>query len=229
MGIYSEAIGDQLIRVAKTVYDKVLFDIRCKYPTDKIVVDEVFDQNVYELNGSYFDKDGVTVDLGANIGAFSLFAAVHGTKVISVEPEPNNLKALEKNIKINDMNNLITVAPYAISDYVGSTKISNDGGDSTILNKLDGSVVSVITLDKLFEIYQIEQVNVLKIDIEGSEVQAVVGSSRETMNKCKYVAIEFDIKTGSRMGDIVKKLSETHHTRTMGSWERGGMIWAWLY
>jgi FkbM family methyltransferase len=229
VGVYPKRFGDQLIKVAKTVYSRVFFDTRCNYPTDNIVIDEVFNQNVYELTGGHFDKDGVTVDLGANIGAFSIYAAEHGTKVISVEPEPNNLKALKRNIKINDMSSLITVAPYAISDYIGSAKINNDGGDSTILYNTDGFVIDVITLDKLFDLYQVEEVNVLKIDIEGSEVQAVLGSSKETMSKCKYVAIEFDIKTGDQMGDIIKKLSETHHTRTMGSWKRGGMIWAWLY
>jgi FkbM family methyltransferase len=229
MEVHLRRFGDQLIKVAKTAYSRVFFDTRCKYNTDNIVIDEVFSQNVYEVTGGHFDKDGVTIDLGANIGAFSIYAAKHGTRVVSVEPESNNLKALKRNIGINDMNNLITVAPYAISDYIGSAKINNAGGDSTILDNTDGLVVDVITLDKLFDLYQIKEVNVLKIDIEGSEVRAILGSSKETMNKCKYVAIEFDIKTGDRMGDIIKKLSETHHTRTMGSWERGGMIWAWLY
>ena len=56
----------------------------------------------------------------------------------------------------------------------------------------------------------------------GSEMPA----SKETLNKCKYITMEFDIRSGMHMGDIVQKLSETHHVRTMGSWERGGMIWA---
>ena len=33
--------------------------------------------------------------------------------------------------------------------------------------------------------------------------------------------MEFDIRSGNLLGDMVKKLSETHHVRTMGSWERG--------
>lgn len=65
--------------------------------------------------------------------------------------------------------------------------------------------------------------------LEGSEPEIILGASQHNLNNCKNIAIEFDIRTGNKMGDIVQKLSETHHVRTMGSWERGGMIWAWLY
>ena len=41
--------------------------------------------------------------------------------------------------------------------------------------------------------------------------------------------MEFDHRTGNRLGEMTQKLSETHHVRTMGSWERGGMVWAWIY
>ena len=77
--------------------------------------------------------------------------------------------------------------------------------------------------------YNIEEVDILKIDVEGSETEIISGASKENLNKCKYITMEFDIRSGAFMGDMVKKLSETHHVRTMGSWERGGMIWAWLY
>ena len=206
------------------------FDIRDDYDTDHIVVKEIFEENVYEVDGGRFAEEGVTVDIGANIGTFSMLAAQKGSKVYAVEPEPHNLEALKTNIKLNNFNEYITVVPLGISNFKGTAVINDSGGGSTI--KDDGAFgadIEIISLDDLFNLYNINKVNVLKIDVEGSEVDIILGASKETLNKCKYITMEFDIRSGNQLGAMTQKLSETHHVRTMGSWERGGMIWAWLY
>lgn len=206
------------------------FDLRDNYETDKIVIKEIFEENVYEVNSGRFAVDGVTVDIGANIGAFSILAASHGSKVYAVEPEPHNLEAMKNNITLSGMDHLITAVPYGISDFKGTAVIHDSGGGSSIKDDgAFGAEIEIMTLDNLFELYHIDSVNVLKIDVEGSESEIILGASKETLNKCKYISMEFDIRSGNKLGEITQKLSETHHVRTMGSWERGGMIWAWLY
>ena len=206
------------------------FDLRDSYDTDPIVIKEIFEENVYEVNSGRFAVEGVTVDIGANIGAFSLLAASHGCKVYAVEPEPHNLEAMNNNIALSNLNDLVISVPYGISNFKGTAVIHDSGGGSSI--KDDGAFganIEIMTLDNLFSLYHIDRVNVLKIDVEGSEGDIILAASKETLNKCAYITMEFDIRSGSTLGDIVKKLSETHHVRTMGSWERGGMVWAWLY
>lgn len=208
----------------------ISFDLREDYETDPIVVREIWEENVYEVKDTHFNKGGVVVDLGANIGTFSIYAAHFGATVYAVEPEPHNREALEKNIALNSMKDKIHVLPYAISDYKGTAVISDSGGGSTIKDDgIFGAEVEVMSLDNLFSLYHINSVDVLKIDVEGAELEIILGASRDNLNKCKFITMEFDVRSGSRMGDMVQKLSETHHVRTMGSWERGGMIWAWLY
>jgi FkbM family methyltransferase len=210
--------------------DGISFDLREDYDTDPIVVREIWEENVYEVKDTHFNRGGVVVDIGANIGTFSVYAAHFGATVYAVEPEPHNREALEKNIVLNKMNDRIYVLPYAISDYKGTAVINDSGGGSTIKDDgIFGTEVEVMALDSLFSLYHIDSVDVLKIDVEGAEAEIIIGASRDNLNKCKFITIELDIRSGSRIGDIVKKLSETHHVRTMGSWERGGMIWAWLY
>lgn len=209
---------------------KLKFDLRDDYDTDEIVVKEIFEENVYEVHDTHFNRGGVVVDIGANIGTFSLFAAQFADRVYAVEPEPHNLKALKNNIIINNMNDKVITIPYGISDFKGTAVIHDSGGGSSI--KDDGSFgaeIEIMTLDNLFSLYQIDSVDVLKIDVEGSEVEIILGASQENLNKCKYITMEFDIRSGKSLGKMTQKLSETHHVRTMGSWERGGMIWAWLY
>ena len=209
----------------------IVFDIRKTYKTDKIVIREMFKENVYEIHGWHFDdKDGVVVDIGANIGAFSIQAASIGaTKVFAIEPEPNNLVSLKNNIKLNSLDSVIEIVEFGISNFVGTAMINDNGGDSTIYGEDGKTPIEITTLDNIFKKYKINNVNVLKIDVEGPEPEIILSSSKKNLNKCKYIAIEFDIRSGSRLGEIVQKLSETHHVRTMGSWERGGMIFANRY
>jgi FkbM family methyltransferase len=210
--------------------DTVVFDIREDYPTDKIVIREIWEEDVYEVKDTRFNLGGVVIDIGANIGAFSLYAAYHGATVYAIEPEPHNLEALKKNIKLNNKEDIINVCSYAISNYKGTAVISDEGGGATIVDDgIFGAEVEVMPLNMFFDLYDIKEVDVLKIDVEGAETEIILGASKETIQKCKYITMEFDIRTGNRLGEITQKLSETHHVRTMGSWERGGMIWAWLY
>lgn len=212
------------------VNETISFHIREDYDTDLIVVREIWEENVYEVGEGNFGEGSVVVDLGANIGTFSVYAAHMGSKVYSVEPQPDNYKALVNNINLNNMNDFIIPIDFGISDYKGVAVISDEGGGSTIKDEhKDGTTIEVMPLDEFFDLYNLESVDVLKIDIEGAEIEVILGASRETLNKCKYITMEFDIRSGKELGAMVMKLSETHHVRTMGSWERGGMIFARIY
>lgn len=211
------------------VNENIKFHIRPDYDTDEIVVREIWEENVYEVGEGNFGEGSVIVDIGANIGTFSVYAASFGSKVYAIEPEPNNNKALKANIELNAMQDIIIPIDFGISDYRGIATISNEGGGSTVKDDKDGAVIEVMPLDEFFELYELDSVDVLKIDIEGAEVEVILGASRETLNKCKYITMEFDIRSGKDLGAMVMKLSETHHVRTMGSWERGGMIFARIY
>lgn len=209
----------------------IKINVRDDYPTDEVVIKEMFEENVYELHSWHFDDpDGVVVDIGANIGAFSLQAASIGArKIYSIEPEPKNFAELESNVKLNNFKDKIFTFQLGIGNFIGKAIISDEGGDSTFKDGKPGTEVDILTLDKFFEDNQIENVNVLKIDVEGAEPEVILSASKANLNKCKYIAIEFDIRSGDKLGLVVMKLSETHHVRTMGSWNNGGMIFANRY
>jgi FkbM family methyltransferase len=228
MGTHTKGVKSMIFELQET---GIKFDIRDEYNTDMIVVKEMFEENVYEIHGWHFDdKDAVVVDIGANIGAFAIQAASLGArKVFAIEPEPHNFSALENNIKLNNLGPKIFPCKIGVSDFVGQAVISDEGGGATIKDNKNGSEIEVTTLDLFFETNNINKVSVLKIDVEGSEVEIILGSSIKSLSKCEYISIEFDIRTGKKLGELVMKLSETHHVRTMGSWERGGMIFANRY
>jgi hypothetical protein len=73
-----------------------------KGTTDEKVIIEVFKTNVYEKPkvGFYIEAGDRWLDLGGNIGTFSMLAlARNGAKVVTYEPEPENMSLLKKNLE----------------------------------------------------------------------------------------------------------------------------------
>ena len=133
-------------------------------------------------------KGNVVLDLGANIGYFTLlFAKLVGNegKVFAFEPEPNNFALLKKNIEINGYKN-ITLENMAISNNVGKIKlyISNI---RTGMHRIYPShfctkkfvEVKTTTLDEYFKNQDfIEKISFIKMDVEGSELGILKGMKK---------------------------------------------------
>jgi len=161
----------------------------------------------------------IIVDLGANIGYFSLLAAkLTGKegKVYSFEPEPKNYNYLLKNIKLNNYDNILATQK-AVSDKNGRTKLyicEHDTGHHTI-NQYEGIKnykpntddkenfieIDTVTLDDFLKDKE-KAVDVIKIDIEGAEMLALSGMKeiiRQNQNIKMF--IEFFPLLIKKMGD----------------------------
>ncbi len=122
----------------------------------------------------------VFVDVGANVGLFSLFVAAcagPGARILAVEPEPGNLHRLDFNIRANP-NVPIKIIPTALSDEPGDLAIELDrrdrGGSRTkkvtrAEMAADTMCVSSQTLLGVLAAEGIEAIDALKIDVEGFE------------------------------------------------------------
>lgn len=129
-------------------------------------------------------KPGQTViDIGANIGYYTALAAKtvgNGGKVIAFEPEPNNFSCLKKTIAINSFTN-IDCQQYAVSDHegVGKLYLSIDNmGDQQIYdngNKRPAIPIKLTSLDLFLKIKSITKIDIIKMDIQGSEGLALKG------------------------------------------------------
>lgn len=214
---------------------RYIFEGRPDSQSDAVVVREIFCENVYEVFDGDLTDTGVVVDLGANIGAFSLFAASLGAKrVIAVEPEMHNLQLLRANISANKKNSpdcTFTVAAFAIGRHdTDEAFVDNNHGDSRIIENRAMSEgmakVPMLSLDSLFKRYELEYIDVLKIDVEGYEGDVLLAASESTMNLCRYITIEYD-QSSNNLGAIIEKLTQTHQVKVVG--KAGGMIFAKRY
>jgi FkbM family methyltransferase len=122
----------------------------------------------------------VVYDIGANVGFYSLLASVivgDTGHVYSFEPSPENLRELRRHLEMNHIKNC-TVVGAAVSFDDGEA-IFDPSGDRCMGHlAAHGSLrVRTLTLDGLVSRKEIRPPNLMKIDIEGAELECLRGAS----------------------------------------------------
>jgi FkbM family methyltransferase len=134
-----------------------------------------------KLLASLIQPGDVVIDIGANIGYFTLLASTNvgpSGKVLAFEPIPSIRRDLERNLSLNRVNN-VEVYPIALSHMAGTTTIHENKGLSSVrpIGDAKGTfVVETAPLDALLE--DDLPVRVVKIDVEGAEGAVVEGMWR---------------------------------------------------
>lgn len=191
----------------KIEVEGVTFDI-CLNPFLNSGVDDVIaDTGFWEPSLSHNLKknlsgDGVFVDIGANIGYHSLFAAkllANGGRVYSFEPQLSVYKQLLQSIRKNRLSN-ISVFNTALSDHEGEETLyvrEENVGGSTLLTlpemesfHVDSKMrVPLTALDSYIKIFP--RVDAIKIDVEGYEYEVFKGSEKILDSYHPIIFMEF--------------------------------------
>jgi len=137
---------------------------------------------------NHLKENDVFVDIGANIGTYTLVASkIVGNKgtVIAFEPVHTVFERLVENARINDLQNIIILWKVIYSntgtmdifisknDNLGMSGIFHHDNESGKIERAEA-----ITLEDFFEETGINQVNMIKIDIEGAELYALHGMKK---------------------------------------------------
>jgi len=222
-----EIQGSKMLIDSKDVSPTILetFEGYAKNLVHERATTKLFKQVVKEGN--------MVVDLGANIGYFTLLAAKlvgENGKVFAFEPEPQNYSYLKKNIKLNNYNNVETLQK-AVSDRNGKTELyvcSYDTGHHSI-NQYNGieaysrgrhtekhSIeIETVALDSFLE-GKTDHVDVIKMDVEGAEALALTGmDGLLRRNEKTKMFIEFFPLLIEKMGnsprEFISKLLNDYH------------------
>ncbi len=156
--------------------------------------------NVYEnFEAEVFIKslrpEMVVVDVGANIGFYTLLAASRVKSVLAFEPDPVNFELLKKNVETNHCQN-VSCYKLAISDKQGDVEFyenPNNFGDRRIYSFSEANKsykVSAISLDEFAEKKNIK-IDLIKIDIQGAEGRALAGMKRILQQPSLELFVEF--------------------------------------
>lgn len=125
----------------------------------------------------FVEKGGIFLDIGANIGYYSLMAAKFGAShILAFEPNPKVFSRLRFNIEANDLQHCVKALPIALGEHVETTTMyvsERDMGGSHIGDHGDSSGTPIsVQMKPLLSVLQDEQINrvdALKIDVEGME------------------------------------------------------------
>jgi FkbM family methyltransferase len=212
--------------------------------TDKIVIHEIFVENVYQVEDGDVADSGVVIDIGGNVGAFSILCAAYGAKkVLAFEPDSFNFPILEENIKVNGFSNIIKPIKLGVSKEAGEFEFLNGQGASFItgvknlptpeaIKHVDDApkeTIRAISLASAFADNKVSDCDILKIDCEGSEYAIIEGAPTEILNKAKYITMEFHITDDVTFGKMIAKLTMTHNVHIIGQYNLGGQIYAKRY
>ena len=197
----------------------------------------LFFRGFYELREAkilkkILNSGDVFVDIGANIGWYTVLAGnIVGSqgKVIAFEPGSNIFAHLNRNVEINNFNNVVT-ENFAISDSNGEIVLSGvngkNGGGASIVRNPDNyaekskETVKMVTFDNYVLNHAIGQIKLLKIDVEGAEMLVLKGMF-ETLKegKIENVLIEINdnhlIKLGSSSKEIFELLVNAGYAISM--------------
>ena len=168
---------------------------------------------------------GTVVDIGTNIGLFSLCVAPLAERLICVEPVDENLQIARRNIELANMSDKAAFHNCAIADKPGSLRLflsdHNHGGHSVSANHTAqwGSTkevaVPAITLEQLFDRENIERCSLLKCDVEGAEFEIFAAAPVELLARVDRILMEVHL-TGSDWNEevfqnLADKLREAGH------------------
>ncbi|NEZ65801.1 FkbM family methyltransferase [Leptolyngbyaceae cyanobacterium CCMR0082] len=172
--------------------------IRCYpngYSAASVLYCGLYDYNEMIFLLRYLQPEDSFLDIGANVGVYSLLAAskISVGKIYSFEALPKNYGRLEENIKLNSFDQVKSYS-IAVSDTEGSIALNLAEGDSMpfVSSDFDNEnsiIVATNTLDNLLEDKPLKQLTLAKIDIEGAELLAFKGATSLLKQQLPYVWI----------------------------------------
>jgi FkbM family methyltransferase len=167
------------------------------------------------------------VDVGANLGLYAVAAAKRGARVIAVEPDPANVRDIRRNARLNRAK--VSIVQALAGAEIGAAPLALRG--SPVSGNIDMylgpttryGVAPVLTLDALLKD---ERVDLLKIDVEGAEIDVLRGAE-QTLAEKRPRAILIEVHPtsfaliGQTVGDLTQLLDSAGYDREV-LWDGGG-------
>lgn len=129
-----------------------------------------FEPETLQIVDRFVTPGSTFCDIGAWLGNVSLWAERLGAHVIAVEPDPVAAKVLHRNVAMNHGD--VLVFEGAVNNTTGMCFIEphSDGWGSSMTHLAeDGLEVPCLTLPDLFDVYDVENCSLVKMDCEGAE------------------------------------------------------------
>jgi len=159
-------------------------------------------------------KGDLFLDVGANIGSYSILAAGLGAEVVAVEPIPITYNALIRNILLNDFSSCIRALNIGLGKETARLRLSADKDtiNHVIANDEVAGTSLEVSIQKLDDILYGRIPSIIKIDVEGYEAEVIAGAEITLRSQnLKAVIIELSglgVRYGFDDSDLYDKFFE---------------------
>jgi FkbM family methyltransferase len=160
------------------------------------------------------------VDVGANIGVFTVWAAreLGAGRIVAVEPDPEPARQLRDNLALNRIDDVAVLEAALGGERREATLYRRGSAAMNTLFPRDhygshfeiGKTVRVLTLDDVFERCNIERCDLLKLDCEGAEYEALFGASPDLLARIHHVVAECHVGLTDHDPDALQGFLEEH-------------------
>jgi len=214
--LYNRVFRRKITGIKVQYSDGISFYVYVPLPDLMFLLYELILSDMYE----YLDifrlnkiSPRLVVDIGAHVGLFSIRASFYSSKVYAIEPNPLTNYLLELNCKVNKRSNvsilrcgiwkertityLLSPEPFSVGAFIDTMPQSNS----------HNFIINTLTLEDLFA--QIlgnkkEIIDLVKIDIEGSEYDVILNTSHNILRKVKRYVVELhDLKKHYRVHELI--------------------------
>ena len=182
----------------ETVAGRIAF--RCTHPQELDYPAQLFTrepETIDWLNG--LDGGSLLWDVGANVGAYALYAARRGAKVWAFEPAPASFSALAENIRQNELFDRIVALPIALGSSGGLQVLemaaTNPGSVMHNLRTSGGTgghAVLSFSADEFRRAYHLPMPTHMKVDVDGIEAEILSGA-REIISSPSFRSLIIEI------------------------------------
>ena len=173
-------------------------DLKDKGISKELCVHKTREPFSTEFLQKFVKEEDIVIDIGANIGYYSLMEAqlANKGKVYAIEPIPTNVDLLKKNVELNAYKNIF-VYQFAIGDKngVGKMYIYDKCNWCSFIKNPMGNIVNevkvpLMTLDTFVNEYVDQSPSFIRMDVEGYEYQIIRGAAKVLENKPLKLCIE---------------------------------------
>ena len=212
------------------------------WPRDPIyfLLNEIFVQEVYTRHGFYIPKKSdVVVDVGANIGLFALFLVNQSsaTEIRCYEPIPSTFGRLRHNIDTNHLATGVQPTQVAVWNSTCQVKIAEHQcsaqSSASLLLSEESEIVRYILVDCATLTHllssDVRPIDLLKIDVEGSEIEVLQGISPPLWKRIRRVVIEYHDESRPELLTTIKTIISCRDFRYFcaKSTNSTGLMWAY--
>ena len=166
----------------------------------------------------------VVIDIGANVGLFSLLIQELNPKsrIFAFEPVPETFTILKSNLQDYTNTRMFNTG---IGNYKGTASISFNAHDSTTSSITDAGTISinVLPLDAVIDIKKLDLIDLLKIDVESYELHVLQGATN-TLARTRFLLIELTLHdninyTASSLIKLLNSNSFDYQLVTIRAWD----------